>query len=144
MTREMKEVICEQAMLGESPMWDEQSQLFYWVDILGQFIHEYNPKTKRTRSIKLDQMPGAVAPSLKTGTLIAALQHGFYFIDFDHSSFTAVSDPEKHKPNTVLMMESVTPQDDFGQVLFPLPENRMMLLCIVWILRWKYRKNGPR
>lgn len=95
----MKEVICEQAMLGESPMWDEQSQLFYWVDILGQYIHEYNPKTKRTRSIKLDQMPGAVAPTSKTGTLIAALQHGFYFIDFDHSSLTAVSDPEKHKPN---------------------------------------------
>lgn len=95
----MKEVICEQAMLGESPVWDEQSQLFYWVDILGQFIHEYNPKTKRTRSIKLDQMPGAVAPSSKTGTLIAALQHGFYFIDFDHSSLTVVSDPEKHKPN---------------------------------------------
>lgn len=99
MAGEMKEVICEQAILGESPVWDEQSQLFYWVDILGQYIHEYSPKTKRTRSIKINQMPGAVAPSTKPGKLIGALQHGFYSVDFDTSLITPIFDPEEHKPN---------------------------------------------
>ncbi|XP_055641535.1 regucalcin-like [Toxorhynchites rutilus septentrionalis] len=43
--------ICQ---LGEGPIWDEESQSLYYVDILGASIHRYDYAAKRTFSATVD------------------------------------------------------------------------------------------
>lgn len=85
------------SILGEGPCWDEQDQLFYWIDILGNKIHKYNPGTGKTDSIDVHQNIGCIALKEKGG-MIAALQNGFFFIDFDTEIQEFIIDPEMHLP----------------------------------------------
>ena len=43
---ECKLVIDVKAKLGEGPIWDSEKQVLYWVDILGQNLHIYDPVSK--------------------------------------------------------------------------------------------------
>ncbi len=82
-----------ESLLGEGPCWDDQYQLLYWIDILGKKIHRYDPVTEKTDSINVQQNIGCIALRDKGG-MIAALQNGFYFIDFDSCELEFITDPE--------------------------------------------------
>lgn len=63
------------ALLGEGPLWHQGRKSFFWVDIEGMKIHEYEPKKQRTQSWRLPSMPGMF--SIETDdTLIVAMQGG--------------------------------------------------------------------
>jgi sugar lactone lactonase YvrE len=83
--------------LAEGPLWDHETQTLYWVDILGKRIHRYDTKTGSTESLELDQYVGAVVPHA-SGGLVAAMQHGFYRIDFASGRVEPLVDPERDKP----------------------------------------------
>ncbi|MGY4688697.1 SMP-30/gluconolactonase/LRE family protein [Salibacterium sp. K-3] len=90
-------IIDEKALLGEGPTWDEHGNVLYWVDIMGENIHRYNPENQDNQTINAGQEPGAVVVHKNT-ELIGAMQHGFYNIDFDQETFAPVTDPEHHLP----------------------------------------------
>jgi len=86
------------AALAETPVWDDREQLLYWVDIEGYAIHCLNPADGTDRAYVLNQRVGSIALREKGG-LIAALQHGFYQVDFENQSCAAIADPEADLPD---------------------------------------------
>jgi len=90
----LKEKTCQ---LGEGPVWDVHRNTIWWIDILNGEFHEYNPSFKSHRTIVLGQMIGSFA-LCTDGNFIAALQHGFAFIDRFTGAIKMIADPEKHLP----------------------------------------------
>lgn len=81
------------AILAEGPSWDEPTQKLLWVDILGEKIHRFDPKTKHNETIKTGQKVGA-AVTWTDNCVVAAMEHGFYKIQLEDGSQTALVDPE--------------------------------------------------
>lgn len=86
------------ATLGESPAWDHDNQLLYWVDILEKKVHIYNPVTKEKRCIILEKHIGAIAPK-STDVAVIALEDGFYFLNLRTEEVTCINNPETHIKN---------------------------------------------
>ena len=87
-------VECEN-YLGESPIWDVESGMLYWVDGTGQRkgknnIFKLNPRTGEFVSRLIpDHDIGALALR-KNGGLILAVDDGFYFYDFDRGDLELI------------------------------------------------------
>ena len=81
-------VECEN-YLGESPIWDVDSGMFYWVDGTGRRkgkdnIFRLNPRSGNFESRLIpDHDIGALALR-EEGGLILAVDDGYYFYDFDN------------------------------------------------------------
>lgn len=87
------EIISESfSLLAESPVFDEHSQAFYWVDIPNGLIHRYQTETKEHNTIAVNQPVGSVCLT-KSGKMIAALQNGIHFITAE-GSLQLIADPE--------------------------------------------------
>lgn len=64
------------ATVGEGPVWDQERQLLWWVDVLGDSIHRHSFAARGNDSYVVPQTIGAVA--LRTGPgLLAAVRQGF-------------------------------------------------------------------
>ena len=63
------------ASLGESPRWDEQSQLLYWVDINQKELHRFNPATGQDDVRSFDQSIGCVSLR-RQGGFVLGMRHG--------------------------------------------------------------------
>ena len=84
------------ATLGEGPVWDHKQSWLYWVDILGKKIHRYDPITQINSSVDVEHYVGAIAIR-ESGCLIAALDDGFYLVDFESGQKTFINDPEEER-----------------------------------------------
>lgn len=90
--------VCDHAsLLGEGPVWDANKQSILWIDIVSCCIHEYNPAKASLYTIPTVSMPGAIALR-DNGQLVAALQHGFAFINRHTGQQHLIHDPEVHLP----------------------------------------------
>lgn len=98
MTNELKLVVDAKAPLAEGPCWDDSRQLLYWVDILGQKLHMYDPATDVNKTFQMDQYIGAVVPS-HSGGVVLAMQHGFYKFYPESEELKAIADPESDRPD---------------------------------------------
>lgn len=85
-------------LLGEGPVWDADNNCLYWVNILAGDIHRYTVSTGVHDTFNVGQLVGTVVLREKGG-LVAAMHHGFYFVDFDNKMLQAITDPEAHLPN---------------------------------------------
>lgn len=85
------------AQLGEGAFWNHKSQEFYWVDIEGNLLHIYNPKTKQNRSIETPSKIGTVVPK-NSDEAIVALQDGVYILNTKTGDISLLSDIESDKP----------------------------------------------
>ncbi|HKK73922.1 MAG TPA: SMP-30/gluconolactonase/LRE family protein [Saprospiraceae bacterium] len=83
------------SLLGEGPVWDEQNQRIYWVDILNGLIYTYHPVTRAYRQWEVPGMVGAIA-LCEDGRMITALRSGFVFVDLDSGAVEPIIDPEAH------------------------------------------------
>lgn len=86
------------SLLGEGPVWDRNMERIIWVDILRGNINQFHPASGTFQCFNVGQMIGAVTLR-KGGGLVAALQHGFAFIDIEKEWIGFISDPEQHLPN---------------------------------------------
>ncbi len=68
------------ATLGEGPIWDEERGVVYWLDIVAGRVLSYAPDSGQEAEVEVDQMIGAIALRAGGG-LVAAMRHGFYFVD---------------------------------------------------------------
>jgi len=80
------------AVLGEGVMWHPARNSLFWLDITGRKVFETLPGREETRSLQLDQMVTAVAPT-DDGKLVAALHRGIYLLDPDTGTVAEYARP---------------------------------------------------
>jgi sugar lactone lactonase YvrE len=90
-------VVNLECVIGEGPVWDPEARTVYWVDLLGNRIHAWSASGGDVSSMDIGQNAGCIALR-KRGGLVAALQHGFYLVDFRGRSMERIGDPEDDKP----------------------------------------------
>ena len=90
-------VVPRRSEVGESPFWDTQDSVLWWVDIPQGLIHRYDPETGENRTIEFGEPVGCVAPRVSGGLVVAA-KTGFHFLDPDTGVREAITDPEAHIP----------------------------------------------
>ncbi|MBP0597839.1 SMP-30/gluconolactonase/LRE family protein [Herbaspirillum sp. LeCh32-8] len=73
-------VLDARAQLGECPRWDERRQVLYWVDILGQALHRFDPATGSDVTFALPEAIGCFALA-EDGGFIAGLRSGIWRLD---------------------------------------------------------------
>ena len=69
-----------QAQLGEGAFWDHKKSRFYWVDILSQEVHLYDPAQGLNQSFPTPSRVGTVVPQTDT-TAVIALEDGVYLLN---------------------------------------------------------------
>ena len=98
MTDKVEIVLDAKALLGEGAVWHAQKQMLYWIDIMGNKVHIYDPATRQDRAINVGQPVGTIVPR-KSGGVILALQHGLASLDLNTEKLTMIVDPESHLPD---------------------------------------------
>lgn len=81
------------AELGEGPFWDQDENKLYWVDILKNKLHIFDPETKKGKAIEFPIPVCAVAKS-NSGHLILALKDGIYFYNEETEELTLAAKPD--------------------------------------------------
>jgi L-arabinonolactonase len=81
------------AELAESPVWDPEDEVLYWVNIKGREIHRYDPVNGKDHLWKTPMDVGSLALR-RDGGIIVALKTGFFFFDPASSRFTPIVEPE--------------------------------------------------
>ena len=83
------------ALVGEGPLWDEEQQVLYWVDILSSALYIYDPATGENRSFDVGQHVGTVV-TRASGGLMLAVRNGFASFDLETQELTLIANPETH------------------------------------------------
>jgi L-arabinonolactonase len=83
--------------LGESPVWDADNGLLYWVDGFSRLVRRWDPSSGGFREWSTPSMVGSVA--LGSGnSLVVGLADGIYSLDLETSGLTALLRPEPADP----------------------------------------------
>ncbi len=91
------------ALLGEGPIWDEETERLYWVDIDAPAIHCCDHKGNNRRSYPMPCEVGCIALR-RSGGLVAGLKTGLALVDLPLASpegsvcITPILDPEPDRP----------------------------------------------
>ena len=83
------------AQVGEGPLWDEEQQVLYWVDILSSLLYIYDPATGENRALDVGRHVGTVV-TRASGGLMLAVQNGFASFDLETQELTLIANPEAH------------------------------------------------
>jgi L-arabinonolactonase len=89
---EVQIAIESQDQLGEGPVWDGVNGQFYWVDILGQTLQRWDPRTQDRKTWILPSDIGSFA--LRHSGAVVALRSGIANLDFETGTVTPWFDPE--------------------------------------------------
>ena len=83
------------AQVGEGPLWDEEQQVLYWVDILSSLLYIYDPATGENRALDVGRHVGTVV-TRASGGLMLAVREGFASFDLETQELTLIANPEAH------------------------------------------------
>ena len=129
-------VDCE-TYLGESPIWDVETGIFWWVDGTGRRkgkdnVFRLDPRSGKveTRSIP-DHDIGALAVR-KDGGLVLAVDDGFYFYDFDKETLDLITHIEDDTPRTRLNDGKVDRRGRF--IAGGMDDLEELAICGIWRL----------
>jgi sugar lactone lactonase YvrE len=67
-----------QNQLGESPLWDTEKQILFWLDIERGQVQTFHPSTKEYRAFDLGNQAGCIAFT-QNGNLLVATPNGLAF-----------------------------------------------------------------
>jgi L-arabinonolactonase len=98
--------------LGEGPVWDEQEQALYFVDILGRKIHRYDYASQKFDSWTTQSTVGSLALRQHGGALVA-FGDGFGFFDFKSGDVTPLGNPAADIPGAAWSDGKVDPRGRF-------------------------------
>lgn len=79
--------------VGEGPVWDERMGTLYWIDVTGEKLFRYDPKTQENESFDVGQAVGSVA-LCSGGGLLLALRDGIATFDLEARELKFVAQPE--------------------------------------------------
>ncbi|MEF3327570.1 SMP-30/gluconolactonase/LRE family protein [Oceanobacillus oncorhynchi] len=88
----------EKAHLGESPSWDSEGQVLYWIDSARGNLYIYDPKNERNRKMEIGEHIGSVAPKNEQ-EVIMATESGIYLFHLETEKKTFITNPNKHSEN---------------------------------------------
>ena len=97
MTTEIKVCVDARALVGEGPIWDEEDQVLYWVDILSSKLYSYDPVKGKNKTYDVGQHIGTVVLR-KSGGVMLAVKDGFASFDLKTGDLKIINDPESHLP----------------------------------------------
>ena len=109
------------ADLGEGPIWDPDSQTLYWVNILANELHIFDPASGKDRHIDCGQMVGTVV-GRKSGGLMVAMTNGFASVNLETEEIRHIVDPENN-PEARFNDGKCDPAGRFWAGSLPLSEN---------------------
>lgn len=92
-------VLSAQNIIGEGPLWNEEEQALYWVDIAGKTINRYWPESGKHESFSVDAQVGVIA-FRQAGGVIAAGSTGYSFWDTETGKLIPITDPEIDNPES--------------------------------------------
>lgn len=98
--------------LGESPIWDVQTERLYWVDGVGGIIFRATACGREIMSWRLPSRIGSIALR-EGGGAIVAMADGLHAFDFDSGNLTFLVDPEPNLPGNCLNDGKVDRQGRF-------------------------------
>ena len=137
MTYKIECVVACENYLGESPLWDVESGMFYWVDGTGRRkgkdnVFRMDPRTGavETRAIP-DHDIGALAVR-RDGGLVMAVDDGFYFYDFDRHDLELIAHVEADQPRTRLNDGKVDRRGRF--IAGGMDDEEELAICGLWRL----------
>ena len=90
-------VVKHSCLLGEGPVWDNQRNSIFWLDILNGQIHTFSTVTNEFTSLDVGQMIGCIAV-VTNGNFIAGFKDGIGFIDQHTGKIDLITEPERHLP----------------------------------------------
>lgn len=79
--------------LGESPLWIDEEESIYWVDIENCLINKYDLRISSKKTWKFNEQIGSLA-EYKKNIFVAATSNGFNFIDLKKNEIIPIIDPE--------------------------------------------------
>ena len=94
---EVELVVDAHAVVGEGPIWDGENKVLYWVDIMGNRLHVYDPATGADVEHDVGQPVGTVVRRA-SGGLMLAMHHGFAAYDLESRTLDRIADPEEDLP----------------------------------------------
>ena len=83
--------------LAEGPLWDQQNQILWWVNIMAGELHRTNPANNSHKTYNIGRSLGTVGLR-QSGGLILATADGFATFDPNTETLTFLTDPEANKP----------------------------------------------
>jgi sugar lactone lactonase YvrE len=124
-------VVDKPAIVGEGSLWDAQSKVLYWVDILSHELYIYDPVSGENRTVLTCQSIGTVVPRARGGVAVA-LHNGFATIDLTTDKITPLVDPERTVPANRFNDGKCDPAGRFwaGTMEFNGEANRGALYCL--------------
>ncbi|MGY5450229.1 SMP-30/gluconolactonase/LRE family protein [Agarivorans sp. MS3-6] len=102
-----------QAQLGEGVIWIEREQALYWVDIIKESLHRYEPATGKQQTWQQQPMISAILPTQIKGehpTFIATYADGVKLLR-NNITYPLI-DPEPQAPDNRLNDAWVSPNGD--------------------------------
>ncbi|RPK14835.1 SMP-30/gluconolactonase/LRE family protein [Priestia endophytica] len=94
---------------GEGPLWDQEMERLFWVDIMDKRIQVYYPKTNQEESYKLPNPPMALVKYSKH-ELIVIMQDGFYLYNLQKQTLQEILKPEGLNEKLLLNDSKCDPQ----------------------------------
>ncbi len=88
-------LINKKSILAEGPCWDDQTQTFIWIDIVGEKLFVYRPEDNNLRTYDTGQAVGAAVPN-KKGGLVLALKDGFYSLNLHNGDIARIHTGIEH------------------------------------------------
>lgn len=90
-------VLRASAQIGEGPVWDALSARLYWVDIVGQELHAFNPADGRDTTYACPDIVTSVTPRARGGLLLT-LRRSFVSFDPATGRFDTLAEVEGDRP----------------------------------------------
>ena len=85
-------------ILGEGPLWDDEGQALWWVDIRQPAVRCYDWRRQTTKTYPMSEMVGSLALR-RDGTLILALKSALVYWNPENGLIDKVAAPESDRPN---------------------------------------------
>lgn len=75
-------VTSEPAQLGEGPVWSENEQVLYWIDIDGKAVHRYDPSSGEHQARSVPGRPGSLALTAEPAKMLMSTEHEVVWLDW--------------------------------------------------------------
>ena len=98
MAKKADPIVQQGARLGEGSLWHPQTQRLFWVDIVGQTVFIFDPKSGENRGINVGTDVGTVV-SRKSGGLMLGVKGGFAGLDLETEALEEIAMVETDLPN---------------------------------------------
>ena len=98
MAKKADPIVQQGARLGEGSLWHPQTQRLFWVDIMGQTVFIFDPKSGENRGINVGRDVGTIVPR-KSGGLMLGIKGGFAGLDLETETLEEIAMVETDLPN---------------------------------------------